>query len=84
MNKDYICPDCGEPCDAKECDDGIGPYEYHGQKCYHSHKYIGSDCCEAELVDVPWPDDGDRADWAYEQMKDRLLEEQWEKEHGLD
>jgi hypothetical protein len=49
--KDYICPDCGKPCRAVQCDAGIGPYEYWGVKGFDSRPYTGSDCCEAELTE---------------------------------
>lgn len=80
--KQHECPECGKPCDAIECDDGIGPGEAWGAKFNDTHPYMGSDCCEAPLEDVEFPDDGDRADYEYEQMKDRQLEERWEREHG--
>ena len=72
--KPYICPECKKPCDAIECDDGIGPGEAWGAKFYDSHPYMGSDCCEAELDGVEFPDDeGARADWLYDCAKDDKL-----------
>lgn len=78
--KDYICPDCGKPCDAKQCDDGIGPVEFWGAKSFDSRPYTGSDCCEAELEDADAYDDSDRGDFEYDLRKDRELEERYERE----
>jgi hypothetical protein len=55
----YICPICNEPCYAKSCDDGIGPYEFWGEKGFDSRPYLGSDCCEADLTAQIDPDDFD-------------------------
>jgi len=71
--KPYICPECHKPCDAKECDDGIGPVEFWGVKSWDSRPYMGSDCCEAELEDIEFQDDGGRADWEYDRMRDDML-----------
>ena len=68
--KPYICPECGEPCDAKPCDDGIGPYEYAGVKGIDSRPYSGSDCCDAELSDANAFEDDGRADYEYDRRKD--------------
>ena len=74
--KEYVCPECGKPCDAKQCDDGIGPVEFWGAKSHDSRPYTGSDCCDAELEDANAFDDLDaRADYEYEQRRDRELEE---------
>ena len=73
MSGEYKCPQCGKPCEAKECDDGLGPVEFWGAKSYDSHPYMGSDCCEAQLDDVDFPDIDDRADYEYERMKDEKL-----------
>lgn len=83
MVKKYECPECGKPCDAIECDSGIGPGEAWGAKFVDKDEYMGSDCCEAELEDAEWPEyEDERADWLHDQMVDRKLEERWEKEHG--
>lgn len=69
------CPECGEECEVKECDDGIGPGEAWGAKFNDSRPYMGSDCCEVELDDVDVdPDDG-RGDYEYDCRKDREAEE---------
>ena len=44
-----ICSDCGEECEAVECDNGIGPYEYGSISAVHHDFYTGSDCCGAEV-----------------------------------
>ena len=75
MPESFTCPLCGKPCHPIPCDAGIGPYEFWGAKYNDSRPYMGSDCCEAELEDAPFPDDIDeRADWEYERRKDRRLE----------
>lgn len=43
------CPECGRFCRARECDDGIGPYEFWGQRGNDRRPYLGSSCCEAQL-----------------------------------
>jgi hypothetical protein len=73
--KEHKCPDCGKPCEAIECDSGIGPGEAWGVKFNDSRPYMGSDCCEAELDGVEWPECEDDGDQAYDQMKDREMEE---------
>lgn len=69
------CPECGKECNAIECDDGIGPVEFWGAKSFDSRPYMGSDCCEAELDDVDYPDPADRGDYEYDCRKDREAEE---------
>lgn len=59
VDKPHICPECGIPCEAKECDDGIGPYEYWGRQGHDSRPYMGSDCCEAQLDDAEFPEPPD-------------------------
>jgi hypothetical protein len=52
----FTCPECGQPCSLKQFDDGIGFYEYWGQKCRQSNPYLGSDCCGEfiqELEELP-------------------------------
>ena len=71
--KDYECPECGEPCDAKECDAGIGPVEFWGAKSFDSRPYMGSDCCEADLEDVETSFE-DEGDYRYDCIKDERAE----------
>jgi len=74
MSKKYVCPECGKDCNAIKCDSGIGPGEAWGRKFVDVNEYMGSDCCEAELDDAPWPDDIDeRADYEYDRMIDDRL-----------
>lgn len=51
FRSDLKCPECGEPCSPKECDDGLGPIEFWGAKSFDSRPYWGSDCCEADIGD---------------------------------
>lgn len=45
------CESCGLPCIGVEHDDGIGPYEYWGQKGNHHDYVFLSNCCEAAILD---------------------------------
>lgn len=47
----YFCAECGEECKPKACDAGIGAYEFWGAKSVDRQPYMGSSCCEGELVD---------------------------------
>ena len=68
-----ICPECGKECSVKRIDEGIGPYEFWGQKCCQQVWVYVSDCCEAEL------DDG-RSEWDDEraEAKEAALEQRRE------
>ena len=44
------CEACEDICTPTNCDAGIGPYEYWGQRCFDSRPYIGSSCCEADKM----------------------------------
>jgi hypothetical protein len=52
------CTECGKECKIIVVDDGIGPYEFWGQKCCQNIYVERSACCEAELSDTP-PDNED-------------------------
>ena len=46
-----ICESCGEECTAICVDDGIGPYEFWGERgVQHDYRWA-SPCCEAEIVE---------------------------------
>lgn len=45
-----LCSDCRLPCLPVEEDFGIGPYECHGAKGWHTDLQEVSDCCGAEVV----------------------------------
>lgn len=49
FGQEPLCPECHKPCTPIQCDDGIGSYEFWGQKSFDSRPYWGSDCCEAPL-----------------------------------
>jgi len=51
------CTECGELCNAKDVDFGIGAYEYWGQRCVDRNIQTVSDCCEAEIRDYPLEED---------------------------
>lgn len=73
--KPFLCPECGCPCAATQCDDGIGPYEFQGAKGWDSKPYAGSDCCGAVLDGAELDYDG-YTDYLYDCAKDdRLIEE---------
>lgn len=46
-----ICSECGEPCNLREVDNGIGPYEFWGQRGTHHDYAIETDCCGADGLD---------------------------------
>ena len=46
-----FCTSCGSSCEVVQGDDGIGPYEFWGQKGNDSQPYSASDCCDAEVVE---------------------------------
>lgn len=70
-----VCTSCGQNCEPKAYDDGIGPYEYWGQKCFDSRPYIGSDCCEADMIS---PDTG----LTYESEPLEIVGRFYRREHG--
>jgi hypothetical protein len=46
-----ICSDCGRYVRAVVIDNGIGPYEFWGQRGVH-HDYVqASPCCHADVVE---------------------------------
>lgn len=57
--KKFICDACGEPCNGKWHDFGIGPYEFWGQKCNDKQPAWVSDCCEVGMID---PESGSEAE----------------------
>ena len=48
---DGYCDDCGLPCFGVKVDEGIGPYEYWGQRGVHHDYVFKSHCCSAEILD---------------------------------
>ena len=40
-----ICSDCGHSCEVVTVDNGIGPYEFWGDRGVHHDYAAGSDCC---------------------------------------
>ena len=46
-----ICEACGEACEAKIEDQGIGPYEFWGQPGNDVRLVAVSSCCEDDVVD---------------------------------
>lgn len=46
------CCACNEPCVAIYVDNGIGSYEFWGQKGYHSQWDWVSDCCEDDMEEL--------------------------------
>lgn len=45
------CSDCGEPCEGKWEDIGIGPYEFWGRRGNDVQWVEQSTCCEGEILD---------------------------------
>jgi hypothetical protein len=75
----YICPSCGEPCEVKVVDNGIGPLEVHGRKIVDVDEVLVSECCEEELEESAgeyrYDLECDRADYEYDCRKDAQAEE---------
>lgn len=78
--KAFICPACGELCDAKECDDGAGMTEFCGVPSLDIRLYTGSDCCEAELegANLDLNDEGERQDQEYNRMIENTVDKLFE------
>lgn len=45
------CVHCHKECNIIECDEGIGPYEFWGQKRRHVDIRAASNCCEADVLE---------------------------------
>ena len=71
---DVFCPACGLACTYHPEDQGIGPYEFWGQKCVDTHMVMMSDCCEApvEVSYIEWKTERDavEADRRYDEWRD--------------
>ena len=48
---DCICSECGKESFARVTDEGIGPYEYWGQRSVQHYWVVSSLCCGAECSD---------------------------------
>ena len=48
-----VCESCGDRCLAVWHDEGIGPYEFWGQRCVHRDWRWVSPCCGATVVEAP-------------------------------
>ncbi len=48
---DLYCSSCEKVAEAEEVDEGIGPFEFHGQRGVDVRKVWVSACCGAELLD---------------------------------
>lgn len=46
-----ICESCEKECMCKIVNDGIGPYEYWGAKCYDEKLIVVSNCCGEPCID---------------------------------
>jgi hypothetical protein len=75
-----ICAECGDTCTGRLEDNGVGPYEFHGQRGTHHLWEYQSDCCGAAVLKDgrqyygPEEDSGDEGDRLYQQAKE---EEEW-------
>lgn len=66
----HWCGSCKEECDAHVEDEGIGRYEFWGQKGYDTRLVYISDCCDDIVYDDPecmieseLPNKDDWGDW---------------------
>lgn len=46
------CTNCGKECSIHESTERT-PYEFWGERGYHTEHYSGSDCCDAEVFYGP-------------------------------
>lgn len=78
----YICTECGEECRGRVVDQGIGSYEFWGQRGVDSRKVFVSSCCEAEMT----TDDGEEVEYEdpREAQADRIMEERRDRELEFD
>jgi hypothetical protein len=84
-----ICSECGKDCEAVVVDEGIGPYEFWGNRGVDVALEVYSDCCEATVIksngtvydayDAQCDREADEGDRRYEEMRDRELMGQWER-----
>ena len=72
------CAGCKKECAVKQVDNGIGPYEFWGQRGTDRRVEFVSDCCEEDLTyedgseyDASGDDFDDEADRRYDEMRDR-------------
>jgi hypothetical protein len=48
---EWLCAECGQECQAKRADCGIGQYEFWGRvETHHDWRWMSS-CCGAEMVE---------------------------------
>lgn len=73
------CGVCGKECSSHWEDDGIGPYEFWGQKGNQSVTVLVSDCCDGDVyeneeltvdAESASSDFDTRADYLYDQQRD--------------
>jgi len=46
------CTNCGKECSIYESTEST-PYEFWGERGYHTEHYSGSDCCDADIFYGP-------------------------------
>lgn len=46
-----FCGECGDPCETREVNQGIGPYEYWGYCGFDRRMATVSHCCEADVYE---------------------------------
>jgi len=51
MENNVICSNCGHLCGTIEVDNGIGPYEFWGDRGVHHDWQTVSGCCQEYLED---------------------------------
>ena len=78
----YFCQECELECRGQVVDQGIGQYEFWGQKGIDKREAFFRECCEALVVDI----DGNEVDRtapdedaAYETMKQKEVDDELEK-----
>ena len=78
------CGECGQECAYRVIDEGIGPYEFWGQKCVDHSYVVVSNCCDAPVytdsaLTCPY-DYWDYEQEYYDEKCDRAYEEWVERE----
>lgn len=49
--KQYLCSECGGPCDGHLMDFGIGGWEQGDRSGFHRNERHVSECCDSPMID---------------------------------
>lgn len=80
------CNECEDYVEVEVEDQGIGAYEFWGQKAVDTRKVLVCKECGAPVDASYWEWDAERkaveAEWRWECERDRRLEAEWDRKHG--